>query len=226
MPRASFNTNGTFGTEVGEVELRNFDLGLITSLGGTLVGKQYVLNYTGLEENIPIIFENPEQSFGEQIIPSMIILRDDVSLVQNARLQRKDIEYRIPSDTAQVVTHEDDTTGYSEYTVKPNAWATDITYSIQIYHRYRNLIQVFLRRVLEILLLGEYITVTDSNDVSRLYSAFIEGGPTKLDEFTSVASRVLGFSISLRVEAELDVLPISTESDIISKNLDITRSVI
>lgn len=218
------NTDGTYGYQVGTVGLDDFDIGLVKSLGGTVSGKSFVLNYTGLEANIPVTFENPEQPLRDGIVPCMVVLRDDIQFISTPRLQRTDDEYRIPAPNALVITNGD-TTGYSAYVVSPSARQVDIMYTIQIYHRTRQLAQIFFLEVVKKFLPHDYITVVDSIGNSRIYSAYLEG-QSKLDEILSVTQRYLGFAFTVRVEGEINLVSVGTETGIIDSEVSFTREVL
>jgi hypothetical protein len=121
--------------------------------------------------------------------------------------------------------------GFDRYETKDTGVPFDITYSIQIYARHRgkgplpkkgkptgfvdatgapaagsprNQVNAVLDYVLRRYAPYCQVLVEDSLGDSRKYSAFMEA-VSHLDEVPEVTERVLGFAVTLRVEAELDL---------------------
>jgi len=215
------SSNGTYGYEVGRLEFAHYDLGVVLALGGVLLNGAYVLNYSGLDANIPIVFENPEQTLLTGKVPCMIILRDDIAKAEDPRNYNQDfLDYRLPAvDATSVVatTVSGDITGWSKYRVKKNARSFDLTYTIQIYDRYRNKVGTFLERVFEKLMIPRFIAVTDSLGNTATYTALLDSDVMKLDEFASINQRYLGFGLSLRVAALIDIYSEEIEQNMITK---------
>lgn len=204
-----------FGNRVGSVGLESFDLGLVKTMGATVLGKSFVLNIEGLTPNIPVTFENPEQILRAANVPMMLIERDDPDFTVQ-RSHRGTTEYRVPAADAVEMTAFNGKIGYSAYVSKKAAQVCDITYTISVFDRYRDLANLFYKVITKPLLQTKAIQVVDSLGIVRSYSAFIEGS-TKLDEVASLTNRVIGWGITLRVEAEIDIWDEVTESKIIRK---------
>jgi hypothetical protein len=85
------------------------------------------------------------------------------------------------------------------------AWAYpyDISYEIHIRARLRAQADKMLRKIGQKFWAYGQIYLTDSEGDSRGYYAFQESLDT-LDEVADIADRMLGWTISLRCEAELD----------------------
>ena len=204
--------NTVFGNRIGYVGLETFDVGLVKSLGATVLGKSFVLNIDGLTPNIPVSFENPEQMLKAGIIPCMTISRDDPDF-SPARSNRGKLEYRVPAPGAEAIAIGGQI-GYTSYLSKKAASACDITYTINVYDRYRDLAQKFYSSVMKPILRDVSISVVDSLGIGRTYSAFYTGS-SKLDEVASLTNRVIGWGITVMVQAEVDIWDEEVEGKII-----------
>lgn len=232
----------------GMVGLRNFDEGVVITLGGKLgeeSGKGSESNFylpssvlspvdapPGLP-GIPITFSHPEDMYERYRQPVIVVRRDDISPAMN-RWHPGMHEWRVPARGAQdrqVVfgvgtTTERTVTGYDRYESKEMAVPFDITYSLSILARHRgkgggaprhvpvgfegaagsprNQVNQILDHVLRVFPPYCQVFVIDSLGDTRRYSAFMEA-ISHLDEVPDVTERVLGFAVTLRVEAELDL---------------------
>lgn len=212
--------------ETGDIWLTDFDRGVVETFGAVIntVGDMYVIKDIpgvlpppptgGIEfEGIPVYFAFPGETIDPKILPSFVVRRDDITPAMS-RWHLGNSQYRIPapgSKTVQVlhpITGLVMAQGPDEVEVKDQAVPFDLLYTIQIRARYRNNLKVEAMKMLKYALrqYQPYTTVftKDSKDEVRSYNAYMEG-PSALDTKPDVAGREVGFNVSLRVEAELDL---------------------
>jgi len=182
---------------------------------------------------VPITFSHPEDVYARYRQPVIVVRRDDISPAMN-RWHPGQKSWRAPAQTASPVSVTFDSgtraartvTGYDRYESKDTGVPFDITYSVMIYARDRgkgplprkgvptgftdaagsprNQVNRILDYALRKFAPYCQIVVQDSLGDGRKYSAFMEA-VSHLDEVPEVTERVLGFAITLRVEAELDL---------------------
>lgn len=233
----------------GIVGLRNFDAGVVETLGGVVhdvdTGKGPHSNYylvpsrtfpvepaPGLP-GIPVTFSHPEDVYARYRQPVVVVRRDDISPAMN-RWHPGHKSWKAPAQGANpVVVVLDPGTfgevrlnGFDRYETKDTGVPFDITYAIQIYARHRgkgplpkkgkptgftgaagsprNQVNAILDYVLRRYPPFGQVLVEDSLGDIRKYSTFMEA-ISHLDEVPGVAERVLGFAVTVRVEAELDL---------------------
>lgn len=218
----------------GIVGLRNFDQGVLDSLGVVLVESNYYLSKDALSPmqatpgmpGIPVVFSFPEDMFEKYKLPVVVIRRDDISPAMQ-RWHPGMVTYRSPAKGARPVSvsYGDPLNpvvkaGFDRYEQQEQAVPFDITYTISILARHRGFgpggetptgtasprtqINKLLDYVLRIF--APYTSVHLKDDLGdvRSYSAFMES-ISHLDELAQVTERVIGFALTLRVEAELDL---------------------
>lgn len=112
-------------------------------------------------------------------------------------------EYRTPAAAARTVRAGNGVEGPSLLEIKPWAYPYDISYEIHIRARLRAQADKMLRQIGQKFWAYGQIYLTDSEGAQRGYYAFQESLDT-LDEVADIADRMLGWTISLRCEAELD----------------------
>lgn len=213
-------------TRTGIVFIQDFDRGVIESLGAVQDSKsqRYVINnIDGVStppsnadisyEGIPVFFAWPDDVIDEKIVPAFVIRRDDMSPAM-ARWHLGSQQYWIPApDSTPIavknrITGDVVATGYSDYEYQDQAVPFDLTYTIQIRARYRNNLRVeglkMLRYLMRTYQPYTRIFVKDSLNATRTYDAFVEN-PSVFDDVTDIATRMTGFNILMRVEAELDL---------------------
>ena len=179
---------------------------------------------------IPITFSHPEDIWERYRQPVIVIRRDDIAPAMN-RWHPGMVTYRAPALGAKPMTvtlgpTTGSVSGFDRYEQKEQAVPFDITYTITILARTRgkgplprrgdpagfkgaagsprNQVNRILDYVLRIYAPYTAVLVRDSLDDIRTYSAFMEA-ISHLDEVPEVTERVLGFALTLRVEAELDL---------------------
>jgi len=233
----------------GIVGLRNFDAGVVETLGAEVhevsTGKGPHSNYYILPSatfpvepapglpGIPVTFSHPEDIYARYRQPVIVVRRDDISPAMN-RWHPGQKSWKAPAQTARPVSvtfdpgtfGETTVHGFDRYETKDTGVPFDITYSIQIFARHRgkgplpkkgvptgftgaagsprNQVNAVLDYVLRRYAPYCQVILEDSLGDKRKYSAFMEA-VSHLDEVPEVTERVLGFAVTLRVEAELDL---------------------
>lgn len=215
----------------GSVGLRNFDEGVVETLLPELISDNYYLTKVPSvhpppgSPGIPIVFSHPEDLFERYKLPVVVIRRDDLSPALG-RWHPGTVTYKAPSVYAEPIevtlsnTEQTVLRGYSRYEVQQQAVPFDITYTITILARHRgygkgspgvtgagsprNQVNQLLDYVMRIYQPYGQVIVRDSLGDARSYSAFMES-TSHLDEVAEVTERVIGFALTLRVEAELDL---------------------
>lgn len=182
------------------------------------------------QPGVPVTFAFPDDNYEHWRFPVIVIRRDDLSPAMN-RWHPGMTTSRGPAQGAQPLEVTIPTggltstvaQGFDRYEVAQQATPFDITYTISIMARYRgqgNKQQVgqavtgaaspktqanrVLDYVLRIYPPYGAVWVQDSLGDWRTYSAFMEA-TSHLDQVSEVADRMIGFAVTVRVEAELDL---------------------
>lgn len=201
MPRAAINSKRT-----GSVFLKDFDKGIVESLGATVTGNDYFLDVIGVG-NTRVIWANPEQVFQDFVVPAIVIRRDDISPALS-RLMLGGMQYAQGVSQSVVV---DTVSGFTHKETKPQAYPFDISYTIQCFARLQNQAVRMLGYVLRIYPPYCLVRVVDSVGEERTYQGYMES-IADLDEVTDAVEKMSAFSVSLRVEAELDLVDPAVET--------------
>ena len=207
------------GQRTGSVFLRNYHEALKKHLGATVDPElnKYFLTVPGLSQpKVQVITATPEQTVVKHNLPCIIIRRESFE-ADLARWQPLTQEYMVPAERSELIesplTGE---TGVSDWELKLQTWPYNISYSIEIRDRYQNTAEVILRRVMarrkkvnEPGYEGGFepyfdLLVKDNLDQDRRYVTFTEGF-SDIDDLTDLVDREYGFSISVRIEGELDL---------------------
>lgn len=201
---------------IGTVFLEDFDTGLVTTFGAVLktitLDDEEVQDYavqipsvTGPDEYdglIPVIFQEPEDVYQTGYIPHISISRSSIVPAMQ-RWHPVGKAYQVAAKVAQIVAAQDGSSGPSLNEVKGYALPFDITYDIHMRGRLRQQANNMLRYM------GRYfwaygdIYFIDNEGNERGYTAYQES-IDNLDELVEFSDRTLGFTISIRVEGELD----------------------
>lgn len=208
----------------GEVFIRNFDQGVVETLGGTVqivpvntsLGKRegYWVDIPGVEPmTVPIIFGNPEQIYERKIYPSFCVVREppEPALMRWHSLGQLEYvagvsgtEYSMTKPTNSGRGH-DTISGYEQLETKPQAWPFDIVYDISCYARYEHEAIPMLKRILRVFQPYSKIRVIDSLGQERWYTVFMESGVQDIGEIVDVSDRLKAYTVTIRVEGELDL---------------------
>jgi hypothetical protein len=181
------------------------------------------------QAGVPITFAFPDDKYEHWRLPCIVVRRDDIAPAMN-RWHPGMTTWRGPARGALPViatlgTGPDAPTvaGYNKYEIQQQAAPFDITYTISIMARHRgqgdrkpigedvtgnanpktqaNQLLDYVMRIYQ-----PYcaVFVRDSLGDFRTYEAFMEA-VSHLDQVAEVTDRVIGFALTLRVEAELDL---------------------
>lgn len=200
----------------GTVFLVDFDEGIVRTLGGELIEieldgektQAYAVMIDGVTGPdmyggaVPIIWQNPEDVYQPGLLPHVNISRTSLTPAMN-RWFPGGYEYRTAAAAAKTVRAGNGVEGPSLLEYKPWAYPYDIGYEIHIRARLRAQADKMLKQIGKRFWSYGQIFLTDSEGAERGYYAFQESVDS-LDEVADIADRMLGWTISLRCEAELD----------------------
>ena len=200
----------------GTVFIEDFDTGLVTTFGSVLktitLDDEEVQDYavqipgvTGPDEYdglIPVIFQEPEDVYQTGYIPHIAISRSAITPAMQ-RWHPVGKAYQVPSKVAQTVAAQDGSEGPSLNELKGYALPFDITYDIHMRARLRLQANRMLKYMGRFIWAYGSIFFTDNEGDERGYVAYLES-IDNLDELVEFSDRTLGFTMSVRVEAELD----------------------
>ena len=195
------------GSRVGDLDLLDWDKAVIMSLGAVLdtSKNQYYYPLSGMYvgeqpiERALVAFKKPEPTQLEFDLPCILINRDSFSTAP--RLYSPTEQYRVVADGADPVSASG-ALGWSAHETKPQARPYDLSYTLDVYSRYRTVAQVLIQILMARFPVHGKLTVTDSLGVERVYAAFQES-VSDLTEVASLVDRIIGFSLSIRIEGEL-----------------------
>lgn len=202
----------------GQVFIEDFDIGLAETIGCELVSVMVdgeeaqvyglrVDGVTGPDEYqglIPVFMSDPEDAFEANLLPQIVISRGSITPAMS-RWQPGGREYMVPAHGAEEVTSSGGRKGPSLVEIKAWSWPFDISYDVHLRGRLRSQADRLLRAVGKILWAYGQISVRDTEGDVRGYYAFSDS-IENLSEISNVAQRMMGHTISVRVEAELDFL--------------------
>lgn len=209
----------------GQVFIRDFDRGIIETMGATIrlqdkVNVGYFLDIAGVEPppgmpGIPIVFTLPEDMFEPIRMPWIMVARDDVSTAIQ-RWHPGTMKYRAPREGA-IESYLEGNVGFDGYEEQPMAEPVDVTYTITAAATRRSglasnaleKVWYYIRKVYKPYSL---VIVNDSVGDRRTYNVFREG-EFDASDVIEVGSRVASMGISVRVEGEHDIEdPVVTKS--------------
>jgi hypothetical protein len=207
------------GSRTGHVDLLAYDQAVAEGLGAVLdpVKRQYYVSLLNAQgkgifvrpegSDAPkeitralVVFKQSEPTHTEFDVPALIINRDDVSPAKD-RLVSVAEAYRVPCEDAQQVVIGG-YVGWTSYETKEQEWPFDFTYTIEAWSRYRTVAQMLHQKVMVKYPLNGKLRVVDSLGVERVYHTFTEG-TADLTQVNSLVDRLVGYSLTMRVEGEL-----------------------
>lgn len=208
-----------FGVRTGEVFLRNYDEGVIKTLGATLsqtgggMGMgTYVLNVPGIcaqdgTSNVPIVFGTPDQAGKVKVLPAIYIDGGDAIPAMQRWHSVGQKEYRVWVTDGPIVTGlgpgGEIVSGYTAVESKVQDMPFDITYTITIEAKFQNEANLILRNILRVFPPYSKLDVVDSLGDVRTYTTQLDGAVSRLTNVSDAADRTKGFTIGLLVEGEL-----------------------
>lgn len=212
--------NTMFTKKTGEVFIRNYDQGIIETMGGYIevptsklmiemiggVKRNYFIDIPEIEygeqsKKVPVIFGNPQAIRSRKIYPSFLIVRQDPVPAMNRWHSIGMAEYRVPVNTSNPEWAYG-VSGYSEMEQKVQDMPFDIVYNINVMALLESQAMAMLRKVMTVYKPYSKINVIDSLGATRTYTAYNES-VNDISELNDVADRMEGYSISVRVECEL-----------------------
>lgn len=215
--------------KTGTVGIRDFDLGVVKTLGaeeytdpsvgptGTFIPEVPGVCPPDGMPGVPVVFAFPEDVITNYKQPVIVVRRDDISPA-NERWHPSGLQYRAPGAGAVpfvVTVGSWSKSGFDRMESLPQAIPFDITYTITVKGRYRGGgtsggksnragVDALFNYALRIFPPYGYIKVVDSIGDFRGYDAFNEG-ISNLDSTGDIQEREIGYAMSIRVEAELDL---------------------
>lgn len=215
---------------IGDVFLRDYDLGMAVTLGCVEVGQQYYLmeskvpgvtpplftEYYGDPAlrgtpmpGIPLIYATPSSPVERYTLPCIRIRREDPSAALE-RWMSKHYKYRRPADGESEISVQYRTrtvTGYAKYEEQEGSYPYDIPYTLTVEsagkgarRKAHTLLQYCMKRFPP----HAKLRVVDSEGRERKYWVFVEG-PSDLSVAADIRDRTIIFALSLRVQGELDL---------------------
>jgi hypothetical protein len=220
-------------SRTGYVDVRDFDCGVVETLGAKIDEdlQGYFLEVEGITPppgpdgvtplpGVPVVFENSEDIWEKYKLPVIVVRQDDISPAMN-RWHPGTLQYRTASATSNPVhlqIGQREIIGVDEVEQVEQAVPFDIMYTVSVQARHRgpgrgvtgqgsprNQANAIFKVLLRVYPPYCRVLVRDSIGDIRDYGAFMEG-VSKLDEVSDVAQRMIGFGLTLRVEAELDLI--------------------
>lgn len=194
--------------KTGSVFLRNFDQGVVETMNGEvrlIAGQRnYFIDIPACTPvAVPVIFLNPEQVFEDKIYPSFTMSRSGAFPALQRWHSVGQLEYI--ADAVSGYSVVGGVTGPDFVEIKAQAIPFDITYDIACYARYEREAVPMIKHLLRVWQPYSKLRLVDSLGQNRVYSVYNENDVSDLAEVTSVAERVRGYLVSIRVEGELDI---------------------
>lgn len=210
----------TPATVIGTVGPRDFDRGVVTTLGGEVVLFQvdgetrgiYAVAVDGVKskisyvnDKVPIFFMFPEDVYQEFKKPSFVVRKGEMTPAFD-RQEYFSWVARGPAAGAKLVTLPSGDKGYDKVVSQWRGNPFDITYDVQILGRLREEAECMLMHALRIFLPPSWpIRVVDSLGEVREYDA-VELGVSDTSELADVADRTCGYTLSFVVRGEIDLV--------------------
>lgn len=214
---------------LGDVFYREFDEGIITTLGGEIIGDRYYLpqslfpgiqpplfsEFTGNTGDIGTHMPGIPFSMGEpsevvrHLIPCVHIKREDPS----PALERQHgfrVKYRAPAPGAQPVSvnyRGKTVNGYTSYQEQEDGIPTDLSYTIMVEANGKSAktnAHKLLKHCMNFFYPRGKLYLVDSEGRTRSYWVHTEG-PSELTAIADIRDRTIIYALTCRVMAEIDV---------------------
>lgn len=238
-----------FDIKTGQVFLRNYDQGVIETLGGyiglmnpdgspaslsgggsvssslcatTACKKNYFIDIPAAKPSkVPVIFNKPLPTFENKFLPSFLVTRGDATPAMQRWHSIGATQYRVGvgAVTEVVLANGQTVSGYEEYEQLVQAMPFDIPYTITAMARYEREAVAMLKKLLSVYKPCSRILVKDSLCSIRSYTVWNENGFSDISEIIDINDRMKGYSVDIRVEGELDL----NDPEINSTALEITQ---
>jgi hypothetical protein len=219
-------------TGIGSVTLKDFDRGVILSLGAELISfeidgatrQAYAIDVGGLvttvpyyAPKVPVFFSTPEDVFQPYKLPCVVIRRNDLTPAYD-RAPYYGYQ-RVPAPDAKLVRLNYGgkiIEGYDKYVTRVLPTPFNISYDVQVYARTQNTGITLLTRILQSCRPPFFsVEVFDSLNERRLYDAG-EVAVSSASELADIADRTISWTISFDVRGELDLEAQKTEDSIVT----------
>jgi len=205
----------------GLVTLRDFDEGFLRTLLGSEVEIELdgektlaigvpIAGVRGPEQfqgQVPVCFGEPEEVYQLNLLPCIVVSRSTFTPAMDRSMPYGE-EYRVPAMDAQSValTMPDGTVvnGWDRWEFKEFATPFDMLYTVELRARRRGDANRMFDHASKLLRPHFEVFVFDTEGDERGYNTFLDPW-TSIDALSDVADRVVGFSVSIRVEGELDL---------------------
>ncbi len=215
-------------TRTGDVFVRDFDKGIVESMGAVVVNDDYFLMVDGISygtypydfrdpnlrgETMPgvmVHWASPDDRLDAFVLPCIVVRRDSID-ISLERWPSFHLKYRSPADGASHVNvnyGESVISGYTSYEEQYGGFPYNIVYMISALTSGKRaesdaikLLKVILRAYKP---RNSFVRVTDSEGAIRTYDAYSDG-PVSLEEALDIVDRQRGYAVNVTVEAELDL---------------------
>lgn len=207
-----------FGMRNGHVDLIDFDLAITRQTGAVLDEEQ---NEWYLPINFEItdpakgplaltralvVFKRPEPTQVQHEVPQIAIICDDIDF-DASRLQSQTVQYRVPAAGATPISIAG-MIGYDCYETKDKEQPYNLTYSIEVWSRYKVPSMILLQMMMKRFPPRGTLVVSATEEAGRNVECdrtylFFQEGVADLTELNSMVERIPGYSLTIRVEAEL-----------------------
>jgi len=207
-----------FGTRTGHVDLIDFDLGVLRQTGAILDEEQnewYLPINFELDDPVKgpivieralVVYKRPEPTQVQHEVPQIAIIQDDVD-PDTTRLYSPTVQYRVPAEGATPVSIGG-VIGFDSYETKDKEQPYNITYSIEAWARYKVPALILIQMMMKRFPLRGTLVVSSTEEAGRNVEndrtyLFYQEGFADLTELNSMVERIPGYSLTIRVEAEL-----------------------
>lgn len=208
-----------FGMRTGHVSLEDYDLAVIRQTGAILddaQGEWYLpLNFFVEDSTIGsavkidralVVYKRPEPTQVQHIVPQIAIIRDDIDFDER-RLFTPTVQYRLPAEGAFPVS-VGGMLGFNCYETKDKEEPFNLTYTLESWSRYKTVAQFLLQRMMAAFPPRGTLQVLATEEAGRNVECdrtylFFQQGIADLTEVNSMVERIPGYSLTVRIEAEL-----------------------
>jgi hypothetical protein len=207
-----------FGERNGHVDLIDIDIAVLRKTGALLDEEQNEW-YLPINFHITdpakgplaltralVVYKRPEPTQVQHEVPQIAIMCDDVDF-DATRLQSPTVTYRLPAAGSKPVSING-VVGYDSYETKEKEWPYNITYSIEVWCRYKVPAMVMLQMMMKAFPPRGTLIVSSTEEANRNVEnerayLFFQEATADLTELNSMVERIPGYSLTIRVEAEL-----------------------